>query len=234
LIFAFQIIGIGLLALILSHAGVGVFRRWAEKRQILDIPNERSSHFSHAVPPSQPLIFEVFSSTMNSNPVALFVPAWTAKERIIVKCSRRRRSGSKGENQFKGFVNLLHSPWGKGSSQKRSFRFGIKKPGRVQRTDLEAEENSIFGKAGFPGCYPDVRRIIMRDILCVSPDDHCHDKGLPVDCISRNDQYGAISGLFPAFSGVKIDKIDVAAANHSSIHRFLSSGTPLRWLRIRP
>lgn len=33
-----------ILAFILSYFGVDFFRRWSEKRQILDIPNERSSH----------------------------------------------------------------------------------------------------------------------------------------------------------------------------------------------
>src|SRR4030042_5258378 len=36
--------GIGFLALVLSYLGVTALRRWAEKRKILDLPNERSSH----------------------------------------------------------------------------------------------------------------------------------------------------------------------------------------------
>jgi UDP-N-acetylmuramyl pentapeptide phosphotransferase/UDP-N-acetylglucosamine-1-phosphate transferase len=36
--------GLSILAIALSFAGVGVFRRWAEKRGILDLPNDRSSH----------------------------------------------------------------------------------------------------------------------------------------------------------------------------------------------
>lgn len=35
---------IGLLTLILSYAGVWMIRRWATQRQIMDVPNERSSH----------------------------------------------------------------------------------------------------------------------------------------------------------------------------------------------
>jgi Fuc2NAc and GlcNAc transferase len=44
LTFALQILEIGFLALALSYLGVAALRRWAERRQILDIPNERSSH----------------------------------------------------------------------------------------------------------------------------------------------------------------------------------------------
>jgi len=44
LTFVLQIFGVGFLALVLSYLGVAVLRRWAERRQILDIPNERSSH----------------------------------------------------------------------------------------------------------------------------------------------------------------------------------------------
>ena len=42
--FALQLSGIGFLALVLSYLGVAGLRRWAEKREILDFPNERSSH----------------------------------------------------------------------------------------------------------------------------------------------------------------------------------------------
>jgi len=44
LTFAFQVSGIGFFALLLSYLGILPLRRWAERRQILDIPNERSSH----------------------------------------------------------------------------------------------------------------------------------------------------------------------------------------------
>ncbi len=36
--------GLTLIALCLSYCGVALLRRWAERRQILDVPNERSSH----------------------------------------------------------------------------------------------------------------------------------------------------------------------------------------------
>ena len=39
-----EIVGFGFLASVLSYLGVASLRRWAERRQILDIPNERSSH----------------------------------------------------------------------------------------------------------------------------------------------------------------------------------------------
>jgi len=42
--FALQVSGIAFLALVLSYLGVAALRRWAEKRKILDLPNERSSH----------------------------------------------------------------------------------------------------------------------------------------------------------------------------------------------
>jgi UDP-N-acetylmuramyl pentapeptide phosphotransferase/UDP-N-acetylglucosamine-1-phosphate transferase len=39
-----EVVGFGLAAVVLSYLGVVVLIRWAERRQILDIPNERSSH----------------------------------------------------------------------------------------------------------------------------------------------------------------------------------------------
>src|SRR4030095_3448162 len=40
----FQLVGMSFIALVLSCLGVASVRRWAERHQILDIPNERSSH----------------------------------------------------------------------------------------------------------------------------------------------------------------------------------------------
>ena len=42
--FALQILGIAFLALVLSYLGVIGLRRWAERRQIVDVPSKRSSH----------------------------------------------------------------------------------------------------------------------------------------------------------------------------------------------
>ncbi len=39
-----EALGFGMSALVLSYLGVVGLRRWAERRQMLDIPNERSSH----------------------------------------------------------------------------------------------------------------------------------------------------------------------------------------------
>ena len=39
-----DVLGFGLAAFLLSYMGVAGVRRWAERRQLLDIPNERSSH----------------------------------------------------------------------------------------------------------------------------------------------------------------------------------------------
>jgi UDP-N-acetylmuramyl pentapeptide phosphotransferase/UDP-N-acetylglucosamine-1-phosphate transferase len=39
-----KVLGFGLAAAVLAYLGVAVLIRWAERRQILDIPNERSSH----------------------------------------------------------------------------------------------------------------------------------------------------------------------------------------------
>ena len=39
-----MIITIGFVAFLISYAGVGAFRLWATKRNILDVPNARSSH----------------------------------------------------------------------------------------------------------------------------------------------------------------------------------------------
>jgi UDP-N-acetylmuramyl pentapeptide phosphotransferase/UDP-N-acetylglucosamine-1-phosphate transferase len=44
LTFALQILGIGFLALVLSYLGVIGLRGWAGRRQIVDVPSERSSH----------------------------------------------------------------------------------------------------------------------------------------------------------------------------------------------
>ncbi len=38
------IVGLGLVPFALAFYGVGRFRKWAERRRILDVPNERSSH----------------------------------------------------------------------------------------------------------------------------------------------------------------------------------------------
>jgi len=54
--------GVGLLILLLSHLGVGVFLRWAKKRQILDIPNDRSLHI-HPVPRGGGIVIVFFSVT---------------------------------------------------------------------------------------------------------------------------------------------------------------------------
>ncbi len=39
-----RIIGLGLTSLCLAYCGVAAIRRWAEWRQLIDVPNERSSH----------------------------------------------------------------------------------------------------------------------------------------------------------------------------------------------
>jgi len=44
LTFVLQLSGIGFLALMLSYLGVAALRRWAERKNILDFPNDRSSH----------------------------------------------------------------------------------------------------------------------------------------------------------------------------------------------
>ena len=41
---AVTVLLLGVLALVLSYVGVGRLRRWAERGQLLDFPNERSSH----------------------------------------------------------------------------------------------------------------------------------------------------------------------------------------------
>jgi len=74
LTFVLQILGIGFLALVLSYLGVAVLRRWAERRQILDIPNERSSH---ALPiPRGGGIAIVFFSTIGFIIIWRFNPIW--------------------------------------------------------------------------------------------------------------------------------------------------------------
>lgn len=39
-----ELITISIGVLLLSHVAVGLVRQWAEQQQVLDIPNERSSH----------------------------------------------------------------------------------------------------------------------------------------------------------------------------------------------
>ena len=41
-----RVVGMGLIAFAFSCLGVAFLRRWAERREILDVPNERSSHTS--------------------------------------------------------------------------------------------------------------------------------------------------------------------------------------------
>ena len=38
------IVSLALIAAAATYGGVAIFRRWAEKRQLMDMPNERSSH----------------------------------------------------------------------------------------------------------------------------------------------------------------------------------------------
>ena len=69
-----QILGVGFLALALSYFGVAALRRWAERRRILDIPNERSSH---TLPiPRGGGIAIVFFSLMGFIILWLFNPIW--------------------------------------------------------------------------------------------------------------------------------------------------------------
>ncbi len=53
---------LGILALALSYGGVGCLRRWAECRQLLDFPNERSSH-THPTPRGGGLVIVILSTT---------------------------------------------------------------------------------------------------------------------------------------------------------------------------
>ena len=52
---------VGVLALALSYAGVGRLRRWAGHRQLLDFPNERSSH-THPTPRGGGLVIVILST----------------------------------------------------------------------------------------------------------------------------------------------------------------------------
>ena len=52
------IIGLGISACIISYICVGGLRRWAERHQILDIPNARSSH-THPIPRGGGLVREL-------------------------------------------------------------------------------------------------------------------------------------------------------------------------------
>lgn len=52
---------LGFAALVLAYAGVGGLRRWAETRQVLDIPNERSSH-THPTPRGGGLVIVILST----------------------------------------------------------------------------------------------------------------------------------------------------------------------------
>ena len=62
-------------ALVLSYIGVGYSRCWAERRQILDIPNERSSH-TRPVPRGGGLAI-VFFSLVGLVTTWLIHPAWS-------------------------------------------------------------------------------------------------------------------------------------------------------------
>lgn len=137
------------------------------------------------------------------------------------------------EYQFDGSVNLFHSILGKGSSKKRAFRLRIKETRRVQRTDLKTEKHSISWKTCLLCCHSNICGIITRHIPCVSTEDHRDNKRLLVDGVSRDYKNRSISCLFSALSGAKIDKINLASANHSSNHRSRSGGILLRSQCIR-
>ena len=130
-------------------------------------------------------------------------------------------------------VNLFHSILGKGSSKKRAFRLWIKETRWVQRTDLKTEKNSISWKTCLLCRHSNICGIITGHIPRVRTEDHRNNKRLLVDGISRDHQNRSISCLFSALCGAKIDKINLASANHSSNHRPRSGGIPLRSQCIR-
>jgi UDP-N-acetylmuramyl pentapeptide phosphotransferase/UDP-N-acetylglucosamine-1-phosphate transferase len=73
--FPLQIAGIGFLAFVVSFLSVAFLRRWAVRRQILDIPNERSSH-ARPIPRGGGLAIVLFS--LAGLVSAWFIkPAWT-------------------------------------------------------------------------------------------------------------------------------------------------------------
>jgi len=74
LTFALQLIGISFLALVLSYLSVDALRRWAERRNILDFPNERSSH-TRPIPRGGGLAI-VFFSLLGLVTAWLINPAW--------------------------------------------------------------------------------------------------------------------------------------------------------------
>src|SRR4030067_1857632 len=55
-----EVVGFGFLTSVLAYLGVANLRRWAERRKILDIPSERSSH-SHPTPRSGGIAIVVIS-----------------------------------------------------------------------------------------------------------------------------------------------------------------------------
>jgi UDP-N-acetylmuramyl pentapeptide phosphotransferase/UDP-N-acetylglucosamine-1-phosphate transferase len=75
LIYAPQIAWFAFLGLALSYLGIVPLRRWAERRQILDIPNKRSSH-TRPVPRAGGLAI-VFLSLVGLIAAWLLNPAWS-------------------------------------------------------------------------------------------------------------------------------------------------------------
>ena len=79
--FALQQAGIGTLAFVLSCLGVAALRRWAERRNILDFPNERSSHTLPT--PRGGGIAIVFFSVIGLLTAWFIKPAWPARPFLL-------------------------------------------------------------------------------------------------------------------------------------------------------
>ena len=123
----------------------------------------------------------------------------------------RGRNGLQIQNEPDGVFDLGHSccgHFGCGSPCRR-------KPGRVQRTDLKAEEYGVVGKPGLRGGHTDVDGIVSRNVSAIGSNHDRNNQRLPIDGISRDDHDRAASGLLVAFHRTEINEIDVASMDHT-------------------
>jgi len=65
------IVGTSILAVLITWAGVHWFRSWAEKRRIMDLPNERSSH-TRPTPRGGGLVIAAVTLVLGAVPVVLY------------------------------------------------------------------------------------------------------------------------------------------------------------------
>lgn len=83
----------------------------------------------------------------------------------------------------------------------------------VERTELEAKEDSLHGQATLRGRYAHIRRIISRHLFASSPNDHRDNEWKLVYGIDREDEYWSTSGLFASLNRIQFREVDFSTSN---------------------